>query len=148
MLVIIIILRSSFVGQDPEKSSQMCQDFPSFYTRPLEAKTPVNGDTILPSLHLPGELSSLYTYVFILCLLIALKATKTLKWLLYFGVLKSLFSHHPLPAVYLLFYYCINYLPTTALPQNSAIAISGLVKLGRKECTIHPRSSMIYLLFV
>ena len=98
MLATIIILRSTFVGQDPEKSSQMCQDFPSFYTRPLEAKTPVNGDTILPSLHLPGELSSLYTYVFILCLLIALKATKTLKWLLYFGVLKSLFSHHPLPA--------------------------------------------------
>lgn len=39
--------------EDPDKSSQMCQDFPSFYTRALESKTPVNGDTILPSIHIP-----------------------------------------------------------------------------------------------
>ena len=43
--------------QDPDKSSQLCQDFPSsFYTRNIEEKPVLsNAGDIIPTMHIPGS---------------------------------------------------------------------------------------------
>jgi transcription factor CP2-like protein len=42
--------------EDPDKGSQLCQDFPSFYTRGIEQKPILsNGGDIIPTMHIPGN---------------------------------------------------------------------------------------------
>ena len=62
MINLMLMLILDYV-KDPDKSSQLCQDFPSFYTRSLEASKPVINGDILPNIHLPGKQIVYYTLI-------------------------------------------------------------------------------------